>query len=673
MRPIIRKLLLAGTYRDPLANIPFVLRLQTQQGKRPKLGTQVDPGASVTTWTDDLSGSGLKATGVGGSTPTLAISNGKRAVSFNTQTFTLPTITTNGLHFFATLRVGNATLNRGIIATNAAPFNTFIELSGVSGVRVRTESNTLVALTFPKAVTVNQWFVLEVTISGGVASCWVNGIAGTTGAVTGDVCKFSKIGTAFSSPYIGEMGALMIHEGVLANPDRDRVRAALDEWITKNYYVANSGSDSNDGWSEATPWATLAKASAVNLWPGDSMNLRCGDAWREVFVPNHPWTTVDVVRYQSYGTGPKPDIMGSQLATGWALVTGTEYKAALAYTAVNAFWITAIPIVEATISKLLLGTAGSLTVGQFGTSSGFVHVNIGSDPTTARIEVPRAGVVGWALANISNTLVRGIRTLFHELSGVTAGNGTNNTFFGCDISWNGDDGVSPAGSGQMDVLFCNVIRNGRVRQVSGGAGDGISFHGTFRSRIVGNVVRDNEKGGVTNLQGCVVQVIGNLIDHNNQNAYILFDAANAGGAQLWQHNLIVIRSDDAQEGIRMDGGATAILTAYNNTIIQVAANHTGNGILGTAAAIAKNNIITGFGVGINTAATADHNCVYSCTTAYSGVTAGSGSITNDPLFVGSGDYSLQTGSPCKGTGSGLGLTEGYQGVPPPIPANIGAI
>jgi len=41
-----------------------------------------------------------------------------------------------------------------------------------------------------------------------------------------------------------------------------------------------------------------------------------------------------------------------------------------------------------------------------------------------------------------------------------------------------------------------------------------------------------------------------------------------------------------------------------------------------------------------------HNCVWNNTTNYQGLVAGTGDISSDPLFVGTGDYHLQSGSPC---------------------------
>jgi len=48
----------------------------------------------------------------------------------------------------------------------------------------------------------------------------------------------------------------------------------------RTYHVASSGSDDNDGLSEASPWRTFAKVQAQTYRPGDRIRLRCGDTFR---------------------------------------------------------------------------------------------------------------------------------------------------------------------------------------------------------------------------------------------------------------------------------------------------------------------------------------------------------------------------------------------------------
>jgi parallel beta-helix repeat protein len=70
------------------------------------------------------------------------------------------------------------------------------------------------------------------------------------------------------------------------------------------YYVACTGKDTNVG-SQASPWATLSKAGQVAK-AADVVMLRAGCTWNETLKLNNG------VRYQSFGTGAKPVITGSQ-------------------------------------------------------------------------------------------------------------------------------------------------------------------------------------------------------------------------------------------------------------------------------------------------------------------------------------------------------------------------
>src|SRR6185312_680907 len=62
------------------------------------------------------------------------------------------------------------------------------------------------------------------------------------------------------------------------------------------YYVASAGSNSNNGTSTGTPFATIAKAQSVAV-AGDTVNLNGGDT----FTENVTFTAG--VTLQSYGTG----------------------------------------------------------------------------------------------------------------------------------------------------------------------------------------------------------------------------------------------------------------------------------------------------------------------------------------------------------------------------------
>jgi len=86
------------------------------------------------------------------------------------------------------------------------------------------------------------------------------------------------------------------------------------------YYVANSGSDSNNGLSSGAPWQTLNKVNNTAFNPGDVILFNRGDTWAETagLVPSSDGTAGHLVGYSAYGTGAKPIIDSVN-------ITGTRY------------------------------------------------------------------------------------------------------------------------------------------------------------------------------------------------------------------------------------------------------------------------------------------------------------------------------------------------------------
>lgn len=88
-----------------------------------------------------------------------------------------------------------------------------------------------------------------------------------------------------------------------------------------NYYVANSGNDSNNGLATGTAWKTIAKINGFTFSSGDSVFLNKGDTWNErLIIPSSH------LNFSSYGTGNKPLVTGFQLLTGFSNIGGNIWK-----------------------------------------------------------------------------------------------------------------------------------------------------------------------------------------------------------------------------------------------------------------------------------------------------------------------------------------------------------
>ena len=108
------------------------------------------------------------------------------------------------------------------------------------------------------------------------------------------------------------------------------------------YYVSqSSGSDTWTGQAASLqgatgPWKTLARASAPNCVPGDSILLKCGDTWDEELAPKGNGTPEKPIIIGSYGEGKKPvidrqddkkDLVGIRLADqGGFKIVGIEFN-----------------------------------------------------------------------------------------------------------------------------------------------------------------------------------------------------------------------------------------------------------------------------------------------------------------------------------------------------------
>ena len=79
---------------------------------------------------------------------------------------------------------------------------------------------------------------------------------------------------------------------------------------TATYYVSNSGSDSNNGQSENSPWQTLTKVNSSSLAAGDAVLFKSGDSWYGQLVPKSGSSSARIT-YGAYGSGNKPLIHAS--------------------------------------------------------------------------------------------------------------------------------------------------------------------------------------------------------------------------------------------------------------------------------------------------------------------------------------------------------------------------
>ncbi len=94
------------------------------------------------------------------------------------------------------------------------------------------------------------------------------------------------------------------------------------------YYVKPNGSNSNDGLSEATAFATIQKAADVMV-AGDTAII-LGGTYRETVVPANSGTDGNPITFKAKD-GETVVIRGDDVAGGWSVHSGNIYKTTLSY------------------------------------------------------------------------------------------------------------------------------------------------------------------------------------------------------------------------------------------------------------------------------------------------------------------------------------------------------
>ncbi|MBE7558184.1 hypothetical protein HS125_04260 [bacterium] len=121
------------------------------------------------------------------------------------------------------------------------------------------------------------------------------------------------------------------------------VLAMLAVWIggadAATYYVDSvAGNDNNAGTSISAPWKNLTKIGSRSYQPGDKILLKRGSLWRQTLtVPSSGSTAVPIV-IEAYGSGPRPNLRGANLLSGFTQHSGNIWKLSLASSPTQVFF-----------------------------------------------------------------------------------------------------------------------------------------------------------------------------------------------------------------------------------------------------------------------------------------------------------------------------------------------
>ncbi|HEY5368188.1 MAG TPA: right-handed parallel beta-helix repeat-containing protein [Hanamia sp.] len=91
----------------------------------------------------------------------------------------------------------------------------------------------------------------------------------------------------------------------------------LQNSFATNYYLSNSGNDSNTGTSASFAWQNLSKLNSTILNAGDSVLFNRGDVFYGGIISANTGVASAPITYGAYGTGDKPIITGFSTVSGW--------------------------------------------------------------------------------------------------------------------------------------------------------------------------------------------------------------------------------------------------------------------------------------------------------------------------------------------------------------------
>ena len=271
----------------------------------------------------------------------------------------------------------------------------------------------------------------------------------------------------------------------------------------KTYYVSPTGSDSNNGTSLATAFASPQAAANV-AQAGDTVLIAAGTYHGTLYVRNSGQTGKPIT-FGSLGDGPVT-IDASTPVTGWTQVTGSVWQATASFTPV-AVVINNVPLRQ--VSGASNVTPGS---GNWFLSGQTITADFGSaSPSTADIVVPSNNgsqtAIGWY--NLNDLVFNGLTARGAGAGGIQ-GYGSNVTVSNCVSEFNAKAGISfmamqgNANAGNQALynrVYQNVLLNwprgnNGYANAGGGWSGGLVFSYTLNGLARGNVVYDNGGEGI---------------------------------------------------------------------------------------------------------------------------------------------------------------------------------
>ncbi len=425
------------------------------------------------------------------------------------------------------------------------------------------------------------------------------------------------------------------------------------------YYVDSlKGSDSNSGTSSSAPWQTVTKVDKGPYNPGDSILFKTGDTWTGdpsftgALTTPSAGSSGNPITYGSYGTGAAPILDGANslgtginVSKGYVTITGLQVQNVTG----SAIYVTGSNV---NITNSTLVDASSYGIDIQGSSN--VVVDHTTYSTSSNWGMGRWAFFATTTGPITYTYdtcdLRGISS--SSAAGCFVVNGSSSVKIQYNYAYGGMQSfsikpypASPSGC-QGPAVTGGIISDNYSSGVStqaGGDGEGIEAEGCSSYPQTGIVVARN------------VMMCGSA----ENDAIGIYESKNG----LYLANIVI--GPCLHQAFHFTSSSSGNLV-YNNTISDGSGTVPyGFNLLSNSSATFNNNIIDGFGVGLEVqtgaSVTEDYDLFTpGVGTPASGATLGSHTKTKtNPLFInstpaGANDVKLQAKSPATGTGASLG-------------------
>ena len=99
--------------------------------------------------------------------------------------------------------------------------------------------------------------------------------------------------------------------------------------FSTNYYISNSGNDTNNGTSKSTAWQSIEKVNAEmsQFSAGDSILFERGGIFKGELIITSSGDANNTLYFGAYGAGEKPIIKGAKTIDSWEIVSGNIWSA----------------------------------------------------------------------------------------------------------------------------------------------------------------------------------------------------------------------------------------------------------------------------------------------------------------------------------------------------------